>query len=529
MKLDIADSTPNRAITVNKAVGMSVPVILGALVVFLVLELLLSLRWGPVHDTAQLHYVAWLVDRHGLVPYRDFFETSLPQSILIHVAIGRFLGFSDIAFRIVDITYLLALSGLTIYLLKPLGKRVAIAAAAVFGIVYLGYGPIMSFQRDYLGILPIVAALVIARGQGRPALRAFGIGALFGLEASTKPHLALGLPVVLLFAFPMRMPGSGSRLAPQLTRMTQIIGLAAVGMAIVVSLPILWVWSLGGFPDLWLILTRYLPLYIQMNGMHKIVTGFDRVLYLFTSFQELGGHGTLLIPASLGVYIALFESRLGSCEKRLVSTLAALTLVYGVYPVFSGQFWSYHWMPFIYFATICGSLALVSPVETHSEARRWFGPVVFIFGLLLTLQPAPDFFHQITGQGPRPPKNGRVDEMAAFLQRELRPGDTVQPLDWVDGGTAQAMQMAGALPATRFLYDAQFYHHLSNHYIEGLRLEFMRDLEAAPPRFIIDIPNQSRPTGPDTSSEFTALSLFVENNYTPVQNGEGYIIYEYAR
>lgn len=57
----------------------------------------------------------------------------------------------------------------------------------------------------------------------------------------------------------------------------------------------------------------------------------------------------------------------------------------------------------------------------------------------------------------------------------------------------------------------------------------MDHLETAPPRFILDIPDQLRPTGLDTSGEFPALAGFIENYYAPVQKGDGYVIYEYAR
>jgi hypothetical protein len=154
---------------------------------------------------------------------------------------------------------------------------------------------------------------------------------------------------------------------------------------------------------------------------------------------------------------------------------------------------------------------------------------VFVYALTLVVRPAPDFFRQVMGQEPRPPKNGRVDEMARFLQREMEPGDTVQPLDWIAGGTAQAMHLSGALPATRFVYDAQFYHHLSNDYIHGLRREFMDDLQAAPPRFFIDIPDQSRPNGSDTATSFPPLEQFIEQSYSPAQWGDGYVIYERVR
>lgn len=55
-------------------------------IVFLV-ELGLSLHWRMVSDNAFLHYVAYLINEHGFVPYRDIFEVNMPGTYLFHMAI----------------------------------------------------------------------------------------------------------------------------------------------------------------------------------------------------------------------------------------------------------------------------------------------------------------------------------------------------------------------------------------------------------------------------------------------------------
>jgi hypothetical protein len=48
-------------------------------------------------------------------------------------------------------------------------------------------------------------------------------------------------------------------------------------------------------------------------------------------------------------------------------------------------------------------------------------------------------------------------EIASFLERKLKPGDTVQPLDWT-GGTLLAMLESHACIATPYVFDFYFYH-----------------------------------------------------------------------
>lgn len=510
-----------------------IPIIWGGLLALLLVEMAQSMWWRPVHDTAHLHYVGWLIDQHQFVPYRDVFETSQPLSILFHVLIGRMFGFGDMAFRLVDLALLVALLVVTGQVMRPLGRWPAVVAAVLFGLLYLSFGPSMSLQRDYLALLPVALALLVGGLAWRPARRAFAIGTLFGIAVAIKPHLGLGLPVVLLYSFGETIQQSAGPAGHSTSRWANAARLllwVGVGVILAFALPLIWLWQSGGLVDWWAIVTRYLPLYIQMNGAHEIQSGLDRWLYQLHSYQSLGGRAALLIPATLGVYLALFESRLQWREKRLVVSLAALVVVYALYAVVAGQFWAYHWMPFFYFATLTGSLVLVDMAPGQNRAgRRWLAKIVFIIGLTLTLRPAPDFFRQLTDQEPRPPKAGRVDEMSAFLRGAVQPGDRVQPLDWVDGGTAQAMHLAGAIPATPYLYDAQFYHHLSSDYIQELRRNFIERLERSRPRFIIDIPNQSYPTGPDTTDNFPALDRLIRQHYTLVRTGDGYVIYERTR
>ncbi|MEZ4517508.1 MAG: hypothetical protein R3C44_11980 [Chloroflexota bacterium] len=376
----------------------AVAVLLAGLALLLGVQLWQSLDWRVLHDTAIIHYGAYMIDHYGFVPYRDLFDTVLPGTYLFHLAIGRTLGFGDLAFRVVDVAMLLALLAVTWRVQRPLGVAVAWAAALVFGLVYLSYGPSMSLQRDYLGLLPISVAILTASTAGSDSRAAAGryllIGALFGLTTWAKPQLAIGLPIVLLLAISNHR---GDRSSMQFRLLLQAGILAAVGMVLVAAVPMVWTWQQGGLPAWLEIFNEYLPLYLQMTGDFKVLSGTDAILYRFTSWQELGGLGVFLAATALGGYLALFESGLTGRNRRLVVAILALVAAYGIYPILSGQFWNYHWIPFAYFASLGTSLLLVPLAANRdwSRTRQLFVAGLFALVPALTIRPAPYFFRQL--------------------------------------------------------------------------------------------------------------------------------------
>lgn len=160
-----------------------------------------SLGWRIEHDAPLLLYAAWLIDEQGLTPYRDFFEQNLPATYLIYVLVGRLTGYADGAVRLFDLGYLAAVPAATWAVLRGFGQRAAWAAGALVGLAYLGYGPAVSLQREFLMLLPLslaVAALVAplpTLGRGDLA----GLGS--GLATAIKPHAVLALPLFLFFVW----------------------------------------------------------------------------------------------------------------------------------------------------------------------------------------------------------------------------------------------------------------------------------------------------------------------------------------
>lgn len=491
---------------------------------FLVVQAILSLRWPLVHDGAFLHFIAFQIDRFSAVPYAGIHETSLPLVYLFHLAIGRTLGYGDFAFHVVDVVYLAVLLCATWRMMRPLGALVAAAAALVFGLLYQSFGPGMTLQRDYLALLPVAVAIALASATRHRRRRFLAIGALFGVAVSIKPHFGIMLPPVWLYA----LAAGGEGIAwprPDGRALAEAALWTGVGLALVVTLPLLWVWRVGAWAAFREIMTRYLPLYSQLTGAQRLLAPGKRWRYLFDSTLRLGDRAWLLLPAVAGVVFGLADGRRPPAQRRLVVLLATLALLAVVYTPLAGKFWPYHWMPFFYFAVCCGALVLLPVQERDGRPRQWVALAIFIAGLALTLRPAADTTRQLRGLPPAPAAEGRADVMVEFLEQALRPGDSVQPLDGVTGGGAVALRRLGLPSATPYINDTQFYHHTGHPVIEALRLDFMTRLAGDPPRFFISVPDASRPSGPGTT-DFAELERFIAARYRVALERDGIVIYE---
>ncbi len=121
----------------------------------------------------------------------------------------------------------------------------------------------------------------------------------------------------------------------------------------------------------------------------------------------------------------------------------------------------------------------------------------------------------------------RAEDIARYLKENLKEGDTVQPLDWT-GGALLAMLETRAPIATPFVFDFYFYHDISTPYIQGLRVDFLSELQEAHPRFIVEITAGDKPwlSGEDTTRDFPKLRTFLNEKYSITIQEEDYVIYE---
>jgi hypothetical protein len=500
----------------------------------LLLKACTTLDWRMEHDTPILYYAAFLMDKHGLVPYRDIFETSMPGTFAFHYLIGKMFGYGDVPFRYVDLTLLSALLVATYVFMSRFGRLVAIWAAILFGLVYLSMGQTMGLQKDYIGVIPVAFALLcipvktdIPVRLARFAL----IGLLFGMSVLIKPHLGIAFPIVFgtLVAFRWHSQRKST------LDFFKCAAVSCVSLLVPVSIALVWLAANSALVPFINILFNYLPLYNSMTGSLETISGFARVLYFIQKTSTFGGFGVLLLSSLFAYYHVVIHADGDKATVISLTCLCLCTLAYAVYPTLAGKFFDYHYMPFAYFCSISAGLCLFKCPQPHKSpfvCRTKETLLLLALVIAVTVQlPLSKYVYSLVsdfrlGTEAHAPKGGRVDEMAGWLKGKLHPGDTVQPLDFT-GGSIHGMLLAEAKLATQFMGDYQFYHHVSSPFVQRLRQSFISQLRKASPRFIIEVlTNKPWVSGIDTTHEFPELRQFLDDYYTVVYQGDGYLIYE---
>jgi len=501
-------------------------VVLSALSALLVLIAAFSLQWRMMHDASCQMYLTYLIMHFHEIPYRDFFEENTLGTYVIYVMVGRLFGFSDFGFRCADLIYLGAILGVTWLWMKKLGRTVAWCGVVLFGLFYLGRGPVASMQRDYHLMLPTIVALLISSLPFRKfeVAKNVIIGALIGFSATIKPQAAIAFPIIVMF----RIWGlrSDDRVSDSRRSVPAILISAIGGFLIPMALYYFYLVRVGALGQFLEIARNYWPLYHSLTGYHETINAAQRLTYLRVNALLFGGYRLWFLPAACGVCVAIFNSTFTPVQRRQVYLLLAMAFCYSLYALSAGKFWPYHWLPFSYFMAQVSSLCLLRQVRAENDWLSRFPAAVLLVTIFMMIRPPAIFYAQISGRVIPPPNGGRVDEIAAYLKAHMRPGDKVQPLDWT-GGALHGMLIARAELATSFYYDVPFYHHVSNEYVQQLRQRFIGELTAASPRFIIQV-ETDKPwvSGEDTTREFRELHVILDTRYRVALEGNGYRIYE---
>ena len=493
------------------------------------LTVILSVRWRVMHDASLLAYMGMLVERFGFVPHRDFFDVNMPASHLLFAAIERLVGHSDVALRIVDLAVLALILCPLGFALRAFGARPALTAPVLYGVAYIGIAPFHLLQRESFMLVPIAWAVALLSPSTRvagPIARAIGCGALVGAAACLKPAMAVdALPIVV---FLLLDPGHDGA-QPSFATTSRIVGPFLLGLALLPALTVLYLVATGAWGPFLDMATHYWPLFARLGGLHETIADRDRIPYLWSGVRAMGGHGIWLIPAVAGPALALARWSPRSAHGRFAALLLALLVTHGVYPAFSGQFWPYHWLPFVFSLSAASSLCWVRDAGGERRWLRLAAAGAFVAMVLFHLRSPAPLQRFLAGAPPDDPDGPRVAEITAFLESHLRASDTVQPLDWT-GGAADAMLRAQARLATPFVCDFHFYHHISSPYIQALRKRFLEALNDRRPAVVIRIVTR-KPwvQGLDTTREFAELDRFLAAHYSTGLAGDGYEVLVWTR
>ena len=298
-------------------------------VVTLLISCAASVRWRYQHDSPLMIYAGWLVAQ-GAVPYRDFFDMNMPGTYLVMRAMGAVFGWNDFGVRLFDLSCLASISVSTFVWMRRFGTVRALAASCAFPLWYLGHGPSMSLQREYLALVPFAWALAIALPVTHfsSVFQILLAGLLTAATILIKPQFLLPcLPILIVLL---------QRDASTITAWGRAVALAAgmVGPVAATFLYLLWTESLRPFLD---IATNYWPLYSHMTGDHQPIDGFQRLTYLVKSTRN--GLDTFWFPLAIVGLIVLYGEH---AQRRYVLVLGSILLAGAIYPAIAGQFWPYH-------------------------------------------------------------------------------------------------------------------------------------------------------------------------------------------
>lgn len=466
----------------------------------------LSMNHPISADQAMLHYSAWLINERGFVFYRDIFELNFPAPFLFHSLLGQCFGYAALPLRFVDFALLSLLAVTTWKILAPLSRAAAVYAFSLFTLIYLINGGEFVLERDYLGILPAAAAFYFLSASthvATPHWRAAIAGVLCALACSMKPNFVVMVPVLVWMMLRTRSEKNMSKL-----------GVFFISALCSAAVPFIWVIQQGGLDAFIDIYKNFLPVYANSRyDLWHYDSTAERLLSLQKNYLLYGG--TAILLAVPGLMWAWAASANNTDARQHIMPLALMTFAFTLYEVIAGKFWLNHMFPSAYWTCLCMALLL----KTRQSWNAIF-LLLTIFLLLVTASlgwvvsrhSATSMLAAYKNEATQP-EVWRARQMAAALHAAgLKPDDTVQMLDIAGDGQA-ALLIAQATSATRHLIDVPLYMQPNSAATQALRQEFIQDLTAKKPAFIVYVDQFLHPGGGNRLNEFKALSTFIAEHY----------------
>ncbi|HEY3398913.1 MAG TPA: glycosyltransferase family 39 protein [Armatimonadota bacterium] len=451
-----------------------------------------TLSWAMGRDQGVFAWVGDVV-AHGGLPYRDAWEQKGPATHLQFAATQLLLGRNQWGLRLVDLLLLsaslLALGRLTG---RVAGRWAAWWAPLFWGLAYAQSGYWQTAQPDgWAAMLATIAAALLFGGGRRLLPRAALAGLLVGWAALYKfPLLYLLIPALLpcLWWTPTGEPAR-RRSAAWLYLGAGVLPTVAVAG---------WLGMRGGLPAAAEILLQFNP------HAHGTVPGF----------QPLSAAGAYLLSHAYLIGLALFGGLwlTHPAAARYRPALGAWLLGGVVLLVVQNKYWEYHWWLLLPPLALLGAAGLAS----SGPAQRWRGSGAAVLGAIVVAGlAAPAVVYQV--QAWAPTVTGRVSraafehrftnrqafsysnnrEVARYLQAHTGPEEYV--LVW--GFEPQIYYLADRRCPTRFGFDYPLYAAAERDPALGAKWqgEFLRDLNAHPPTYLVVADNDQNDLLPLTS------------------------------
>ena len=261
----------------------------------------------------------------GQLLYRDVWEQRPPGIYLIYLAGFRVFGWTPATVAWLDIFASAATVVLLYAIVRPLcGRTTAAVAATLYAVLTMPawlyrYGGFLerSVSETFIVVCVALAALCAVRWRAeQSSLSAIGVGFFSGAAMVLKPNAGLYLPALLGW---MMLYG-GVSAAPGRALVLRPIGLAIASAAVVPTITIIWLWSIGVLDEARIAVVDFNRFYVgQGFTVDGFALAFSRAVWLRMKTDALW------LAGGVGALVALWEL----ARTRRLPPVAGLAVLWG--------------------------------------------------------------------------------------------------------------------------------------------------------------------------------------------------------
>jgi 4-amino-4-deoxy-L-arabinose transferase-like glycosyltransferase len=513
------------------------------LLVILALAALPTLLYPLTRDQGAYSYMADLMMKGG-VPYRDAWDLKPPAIYWLYLLAFQLFGRSEFAVRLFDVLYTL-LSAASIYLLANevfSDRRVAALSAWTYAFCYcllLHFYAVANPESFVVPFLALMAYGVVRSMRRHRHVPMLISGIAGGLSFWFKP--TAGVVVLGMLAWALAVMWRERRTMDEALRSLAV--LAAGGLLGLVPVGLyLYGRGLQELLELWRVYGT--GAYLGARGL-ALGEGPLAVLDVIMGYAR---DWQLLVWLSLTGVVALCLER-----RRNPAGLAVVVLLLANIAVvfLQGKLFEYHWIPAFAPAAILSATSLTQIWDewrSIASSREWGSTsmtaifaVVVVAGLLLWTgydhlaryrRTAAYLCGRMTAEqydaqfdiGQDFSRTG-TQRAAMYLRDHTRPNETAM----VWGAEPLVNFLAERRSPTKYIFSYMLAGQGRDPNVEARRLDLLRELQNAPPAYIVLVENDAHPLTPYGSramlEEFASLRELLESGYSFEAQVEDYLFY----
>lgn len=347
------------------------PIILGIL---FIISAVLSLSWRMYGDGPIFWYIAFLVDQYHYIPYVHFIDSNTPSVFLTYTGFGYILGYSELSFRFGDLCCLCGLLLVTYFMLRAFNKQVAIYSALLWGLVYIGLGPYIAFQREAILLVPLALTVWFTASDNYTKSRVIILGVAFGYSISMRPMaVVFVVPIAVYMLFTMKKTMSGKNTCI-------ILLLFALSVLIPFILTFIYLYVNNAHVQFYKMATEFWPLMSKTHSGSIRSTGIGLIIGHLKKVANFQDFYPWVLLSALGTYIALFDSSFTKQQKYKIVLIIAFLISSLIYPMLYGRYLPYHFLPAFYFSIVLAAF-VVSPLQPENNRKMLF-PILCLIAIL---------------------------------------------------------------------------------------------------------------------------------------------------